>query len=74
MQNKICQTFTFHAKDIHSETCRPHFKLQIVWSQTICFDHEFSIKKDMLIKLCVGNYITSNDFVNGVDGIFKDYT
>ncbi len=28
----------------------------------------------MLIELYVGNYITLNDFVNGVDGNFKDYT
>jgi hypothetical protein len=28
----------------------------------------------MLVELCVGNYETSNGFVNGVDGIFQDYT
>jgi len=28
----------------------------------------------MLIELCVGNYIISNGFVNGVDGNFKVYT
>jgi hypothetical protein len=28
----------------------------------------------MLVELCTWNYITSNGLVNGVDGIFKDYT
>jgi hypothetical protein len=27
-----------------------------------------------LVELCVGNYETSNGLVNGVDGIFQDYT
>jgi len=27
----------------------------------------------MLIELCARNYIISNGFVNGVDGIFKVY-
>jgi hypothetical protein len=31
-------------------------------------------KKDMLIELCVGNYVTSNGLVNGVDDIFKAST
>jgi hypothetical protein len=73
LKNTLGQTFTFHAKDIHY-TCPSHFKLQIIPSQTISFDHELSIKKDMLIELCAGNYIISNGFVNGVDGILKVYT
>jgi hypothetical protein len=28
----------------------------------------------MLVELHAKNYATSYDFVNGVDGIFKDYT
>jgi hypothetical protein len=28
----------------------------------------------MLVELCVGNYVTSNGFVNGVNGIFKALT
>jgi len=35
LQNTLGQTFTFHAKDIHSETCPLHFKLQMVPSQIV---------------------------------------
>jgi hypothetical protein len=35
LQNTLGQTFTFHAKDIHFETCPPHFKLQMVPSQIV---------------------------------------
>jgi hypothetical protein len=33
-----------------------------------------SYKKDMLVELCVGNYVTSNGFVNEANGIFKAST
>jgi hypothetical protein len=33
-----------------------------------------SIKKDMLVELCVGNYAISDGLVNGIDGIFKTST
>ncbi len=31
-------------------------------------------KKEMLVELCAGNYVTSNGFVNGVNGTFKTST
>jgi hypothetical protein len=31
--------------------------------------YEILVKKKMLVKLCVGNYQTSNVLTNGVDGI-----
>jgi len=33
-----------------------------------------SYKKEMLGELCVGNYVTSNGFVNGINGTFKTST
>jgi hypothetical protein len=33
-----------------------------------------SYKKEMLVELCAGNYVTSNGFVNGVNGTFKTST
>jgi len=30
-----------------------------------------SYKKDMLVELCAGNYVTSNGLVNGTNGIFN---
>jgi hypothetical protein len=32
------------------------------------------IKKDMLVELCVGNYATYDDLLNGVGDIFKALT
>jgi hypothetical protein len=55
------------------ETCHYHFKLPMTPSQTIGLHHELSIKNDMLVELCVGNYVTLNYLVDGVDDIFKDY-
>jgi hypothetical protein len=72
-KNTLGQTFTFHAKDICSKICPPHFKLPMVPSQTIGLHHELSMKKDMLIILCARNYITLDGLVNGVDNFFKDY-
>jgi hypothetical protein len=43
LQNTLGQTFTFHAKDIHFETCPPHFKLPMVPSQIASLHHELSI-------------------------------
>jgi hypothetical protein len=43
LQNTLGQTFTFHAKDIHFETCPPHFKLPMVPSQITSLHHELSI-------------------------------
>ncbi len=51
LQNTLCQTFTFHAKDIHFKTCPPHFKLQMVPSQH-SWPPKLSIKKDTLIEFC----------------------
>jgi hypothetical protein len=33
--------------------------------------YEILVTKKLLVKLCVGNYQTSNVFVNGVDGILN---
>ncbi len=67
LQNTLGQTFTFHAKNIHSKTCPSHFKLPMASSQIASLHHELSIKKDMLVKLYARNYITSYGLVNSVD-------
>ncbi len=69
------QTFIFHAKDIHFETCPSHFKLPMIPSEIVGLHCELLIKWNMLIKLCVANHITLDGLVdglvNGVDEIFK---
>jgi hypothetical protein len=46
----------------------------MVPSQIAGLHHELSIKKDMLIKLCARNYITSYGLVNGANESFINYT
>ncbi len=47
----------------------------MIQNQTTSLHRElWIIKKDVLIELCTRNYATLNGLVNGVDGIFKDYT
>jgi hypothetical protein len=29
------------------------------------------LKKNMLVELCIGNYVVFDGLVNGVDGLFK---
>jgi hypothetical protein len=70
-QNTTGQTFPFHAKDIHFETCFFHFRLSMIPNPNL--HHELLIK-NILIKLCAGNYITIYDFINGVNGILRNYT
>jgi hypothetical protein len=67
------KTFKFLAKDIHYETCPSHFKLSMLPSHISGLYHELLLKKNMLVKLCVGNYVTLNGLVNDVDGTFQDY-
>jgi hypothetical protein len=43
-------------------------------SQTTNLHYEILVKKKMLMELCAGNYETSDGVVNGVDGIFEDFT
>jgi hypothetical protein len=56
-----------------TETSISHFKSPMIPSQTIGFHHELSIKNDMLVKLCVGNYVTLDYLVNGFNDIFFNY-
>ncbi len=59
----------------HSFWNLSHLKLLMIPNQTTSLHHElWIIKKDVLIGLCTRNYATLNGFVNGVDGILKDYT
>jgi hypothetical protein len=38
------------------------------------FHHNYSFFKNMLIELCVGNYLTLDGLVNVVYGAFVNYT
>lgn len=64
--------FKISAHDIHFDTCPSYFKLSITksnrWAMTW-----FTIKKNMLVELCVGNYIISNDLVNSANKPFENY-
>jgi hypothetical protein len=73
-QNTLSETFTFLACDVHTKTCLSHFKLSNLPSQLNGLHYEILVKKKMLLELCARNYETSNGFVNGVDGIFENFT
>jgi len=49
------------------------FPFQIINDTKPNLHHELLIK-NILIKLCAGNYITIYDFVNGANGILRNYT
>jgi len=58
----------------HSKVHKYSFKIQLInffsYSSLLLY---FTNSKS-LIELCTRNYATLNGLVNGVDGIFKDYT
>jgi hypothetical protein len=53
------QTFIFLAQDSHSNTCPSHFKWPMIPSQTTKSNFELFLKKNMLVKLCGRNFVTS---------------
>jgi hypothetical protein len=61
----------FCAQDKHHDTCLKSFQLQNGPNFIIRLHYKIQIKKDMLVKLCVGNYLTHDDLVNGVVKIFQ---
>ncbi len=61
--------FILHAQKRHHDTCPQSFQLQNDANFTTWLPSKVQIKKNMLVKLCVGNYVTHDGFVNGVDGI-----
>jgi len=70
LQNTLGQTLPFHAKDIHSKTYPPHFKLQMVPSHIVgLLNYQL---KNTLIELYARIYITRYGTISGVDGIKKN--
>jgi hypothetical protein len=67
-------TFIFKAIDMNHQSCPPSHKFSNDLSKPMGLHFTITIKKDMLIELCVSNYATSNGLVNGVDGILKSST
>jgi hypothetical protein len=61
----------FYAKDKHRDTCPKSFQLQNDPNFTAILHSEIQVKKNMLVKLCVGNYSTHDGLVNGANGIFQ---
>jgi hypothetical protein len=50
-----------------------HFKLSMLPSQTSVLHHKLLFMKNMLIKLCVGNYVRLNGLVNNANDTFQIY-
>ncbi len=71
--NTLGETFTFVAHDVRIETCPFHFKLSNLPFQMASLHYEILVKKKMLMKLCAGNYETSDGLVNGADGDFEGF-
>ncbi len=61
--------FILCAQYRHHE-CPQSFQLQNDANFTTILHLEVQVKKNMLVELCVGNYVMHDGFVNGVDGIF----
>ncbi len=72
--NTLGPTFIFKAMDVNHQSCKPFYKLSNDPSKTIGLYFTIYIYIYILVELCAGNYVTSNGFVNGADGIFKRST
>jgi hypothetical protein len=55
-------------------TCFQSFQLQNDANFTTWLHSDVQVKKNMLVKLCVENYVTHDGFVNSVDEIFQGST
>jgi hypothetical protein len=66
--------FIFKAMDINHQSCLPSYKLSNDPSKTMGLHSTIHIKKHRLVELLIGNYVTSNGFVNESDGNFKAST
>ncbi len=62
------------AQNRHHDTCLQSFQLQNDANFIVGLHLEVQVKKNMLVDLCAGNYVTHDGLVNGVDGIFQGST
>jgi len=69
--NTLGLTFIFKAMAINHQSCPLSYKLSNDLSKTMGLHFTINIKNNMLVKLCVSNYVTFDGFVNGIDGILK---
>jgi hypothetical protein len=60
--------------DINHQSCPPSYKLSNDLNKTMGLHSTINIKKDMLVELCVNNYVTYDGLASGTDGIFKTST
>jgi len=67
-------TFDFEAINIHHHSCLTSYKLLNDLGKIATLHITIHIKQNILVALCVRNYATSNDLVNGANGIFKTST
>ncbi len=72
--NTLGPMFIFKTIDINHQSCLTSYKLLNDLSKTMGLHSTIHMKKHRLVELCVGNYVTSNGFVNESDGIFKAST
>jgi hypothetical protein len=70
----IGPTFIFEAINIHHHWCLTSYKLLNDPSNIASLHITIHIKQKKLVELCVRNYATSSDLVNGANGIFKTST
>ncbi len=66
--------FILQAQDRHHDTCPQSFQLQNDANFTIGLHLKVQVMKNMLVEICVGNYETHDDLVNGANGIFQGST
>jgi hypothetical protein len=66
--------FIFKAMNINHQSCPPFYKFSNDLSKTSSLYFTISTKIDMVVELCVSNYVTFDGLMNGVDGIFKTST
>jgi hypothetical protein len=58
---------------LQTTSCPFHFKLSNLPSQITSLHYENLFLKKLLVELCLGNYETLNNLVNGADGIFENF-
>jgi hypothetical protein len=66
--------FIFKVMDINHQSCSQSYKFSNDLSENTGLHSTININIYMLVKLCVGNYGTSNGLMNGANGIFKALT
>jgi hypothetical protein len=62
------------AQNRHHDTCLQSFQLKNDANFIVGLHLEVHVKKNMLVDLSVGNYVTHDGLVTGVNGIFQGST